>query len=258
MLGLTRHSSPYYANDCIEINRKGNIMDTIINEMVTTQYNNTAVKDDKRTNKVSGRTIGEVKLSDEAAKYYEELKSKFSNMDFVLVSSDMKEQAKAHAASFANPSKMVVLIDEEKIERMATDEKFRKQYEGVIANAAKDLSHIGSGLQNSNANVVGYGMQIDDNGLTSYFAVLEKSSEAQRERIEAKAEAKARERKAERREQAEERLEELRSSKDVEVITASSVDELLKKIEDASFNALSDNVLTEQERQLGQNFDFSV
>lgn len=142
--------------------------------------------------------------------------------------------------------------------RMATDEKFRKQYEGVIANAAKDLSHIGSGLQNSNANVVGYGMQIDDNGLTSYFAVLEKSSEAQRERIEAKAEAKARERKAERREQAEERLEELRSSKDVEVITASSVDELLKKIEDASFNALSDNVLTEQERQLGQNFDFSV
>ncbi len=233
-------------------------MNTITNEMVNSQYNNTVYKDDKKTNKVSGRTIGDVKLSDEAAKYYEELKSKYSNMEFVLVSSDMKEQAQAQAASFANPAKMVVLIDEDKIERMATDEDFRNKYESVIANAANDLSQIGSSLQSSNANVVGYGMQIDDNGLPSYFAVLEKSSEAQRERIEAKAEEKAKERKAERKEQAEERLEELRSSKDVEVITASSVDELLKKIEDASFNALSDNVLTEQEKQIGQNFDFSV
>lgn len=52
------------------------------------------------------------------------MKSKFGNMDFILVSKDMKEQAKAMASSFANPNKMVVLIDEEKLERMATDEAF--------------------------------------------------------------------------------------------------------------------------------------
>ena len=93
----------------------------------TTQYE--TAKTSK--SKISGRTIGDVKLSDEAAKYYEQLKEKYSNMEFVLVSKDMKEQAQAQAASFANPAKMVVLIDEEKIEKMATDENFRAQYEGV-------------------------------------------------------------------------------------------------------------------------------
>ena len=81
-----------------------------------TQYE-TEKTDRSTKNKISGRTIGDVKLSDEAAKYYEQLKNKYSNMEFVLVSKDMKEQAQAQAASFANPAKMVVLIDEEKIEK---------------------------------------------------------------------------------------------------------------------------------------------
>ena len=38
----------------------------------------------KSATKVSGRTVGDVKLSEKAAKFYEEFKSKFSNMDFVL------------------------------------------------------------------------------------------------------------------------------------------------------------------------------
>ena len=44
-------------------------------------------------------------------------------------SKDMKETAKANAGQYANANKMVVLIDEEKIERMADDESYRKQYE---------------------------------------------------------------------------------------------------------------------------------
>ena len=76
---------------------------------------------------MTGKTIGQPKLSENAKKYYEELKSKYQNMDFILVSNDMKEMAKVNAGSFANPQKMVVLIDEEKIERMATDEQYRKQ-----------------------------------------------------------------------------------------------------------------------------------
>lgn len=61
-----------------------------------------------------GRTIGQPELSEKGQKYYEELKKKFSNMDFILVSNDMKEIAKAQAGKYANPNKMVVLIDEEK------------------------------------------------------------------------------------------------------------------------------------------------
>ena len=65
-------------------------------------------------------------------------------MDFILVSADQKEQAKAQAGSYANANKMVVLIDEEKIEKMAEDENYRKQYEGIIANAATGLSSMSS------------------------------------------------------------------------------------------------------------------
>ena len=90
----------------------------------------------EKNSKVSGKTIGEPKLSDKAKEYYEKLKKKFSTMDFILVSKDMKETAKANAGQYANANKMVVLIDEEKIERMAEDESYRKQYEGIIANAS--------------------------------------------------------------------------------------------------------------------------
>ena len=62
---------------------------------------------------VSGKTIGNPKLSEKAARYYEQLKKKFSNMDFILVSEDQKEAAKAQAASYANASRMVVLINED-------------------------------------------------------------------------------------------------------------------------------------------------
>ena len=140
----------------------------------------TSASDTVKKTKVSGKTIGTPELSEKAAKYYETLKKKYSNMDFILVSADMKEQAKSQAGSYANANKMVVLIDEEKIERMAEDEKFRKQYEGIIANAASGISQLGSKIAGSGASVKGYGMQVNDNGTASYFAVLEKSSEAQK------------------------------------------------------------------------------
>ena len=131
--------------------------------------------------KVSGQTIGNPQLSEKASKYYEQLKKKYSNMNFILVSEDQKENAKANAAGYANSNNMVVLIDEDKIERMASDENYRKQYEGIIANAASGISQLASSLSATGTNVKGFGMQVNDNGTASYFAVLEKSSVAQKE-----------------------------------------------------------------------------
>ena len=71
--------------------------------------------DEVKKYEVTGKTIGQPKLSETAKKYYEKLKSKYQNMDFILVSNDMKEMEKANAGSFANPQKMVVLIDGEKL-----------------------------------------------------------------------------------------------------------------------------------------------
>ena len=140
-----------------------------------------------KTNGNYGKTIGNAKL-EEGVKYYQELKKKYSNMDFILVSKEQKANAQANAASYANGNKMVVLIDEEKIERMATDENYRKQYEGIIKNAASGLSQLKSQIESSgqSQNVVGYGMKVNDGGTASFFAVLKKSSADQKARIEKK------------------------------------------------------------------------
>lgn len=215
---------------------------------------------------VSGKTIGNPKLSEKAVRYYEQLKKKFSNMDFILVSEDQKEAAKAQAASYANASRMVVLIDEAKIERMAEDETYRKQYEGVISGAGSKLLQMKSSLTASGAQVKGYGMQVNDGGLTSFFAALKKSSADQKTRInkqkeKTKSEKKAAEKKAEKK-QKEEKLKESRTDKasgdeeETVMISASSLEELLQKIDDYSQNERMYSMQSEEEKQIGQHIDF--
>lgn len=139
-----------------------------------------------------GRTIGEPKLSDEGKKYYDELKKKFGGYDFILVSKDQIDNAKSQAARYANPNKPVVLIDEEKIEKMATDKDYREKYESVIAGASSQLSKMKDQLMASGADFKGFGIQVNDGGTASFFAVVGKSQEAQAERIkEKRAQAKA-------------------------------------------------------------------
>ena len=229
---------------------------------------------------VSGKTVGQPKLSEKGKKYYDELKNKYGDMDFVLVSRDMKEAAKANAGSFANPNKMVVLIDEDKIEQMANDENFRKQYEGIIEATQKNLPKLKEAFGNS-SNVKGYGMQVGDNGETSFFAIMKKSSDqmaaGQKKRLEKKkAEKKDAEKKAEKaaeKKKNEERIKEKRSEKaeetdkahgrseepddeDYEIITASSIEELVQKVGDYEFARRSDSVLTPQEQMIGSHVDF--
>ncbi|MDO4188306.1 MAG: DUF6033 family protein [Lachnospiraceae bacterium] len=234
------------------------------------------IKENTSNKKIPGKTVGDVKLSDKAQKYYEELRSKFHNMEFVLVSEDQKENAKARAASFAQHGKMVVLIDEAKIERMAEDSSYRAQYEGLIEKSAASFASFAESVAATGANVKGYGMQVNDNGTTSFFAVLEKSSEAQAKRIAEKREEKRAEKKAEDKKAAKERLEErveearesnkankvkLESNKnkpEETVITANSLEELLQKIQDHVQLEKSDSVITDAEKTLGQNIDFSA
>lgn len=68
----------------------------------------------KKSAVTNGKTIGDPQLSEKAQKYYEQLKKKFSNMDFILVSADKKEEAQANAAQYANANHTVVLIDTDK------------------------------------------------------------------------------------------------------------------------------------------------
>jgi vacuolar-type H+-ATPase subunit F/Vma7 len=252
------------------------------------QADKTKAAENKNTPKVTGRTVGDVQLSEKAAKFYEKFKAKFPGMDFVLVSKDMKEQVEANAAAYGKANKTVVLIDDEKIERMANDEKYASKIEATIKGAEAQIKALSSGLASTGANVQGYGMKINDDGTATLFATLKNSSKAQKARIEKKAAKKKAEEKAVR------KLEEKKahkkdkdrdisnkhiSDKDEKVadntnktrdkdripdedeyvtITANTADELLKKIADQAMLFRSDSVRTQEEMMVGQHFDFNI
>lgn len=233
-----------------------------------------------KKSKFYGKSIGEPQLSDKAAKYYDSLKEKYSNMDFILVSKDQKESAQAQAASYGNANKMVVLIDEEKIEKMAEDEEYRKKYEGIIRNAATGLNKIAEQLKASGANIKSYGMQVNDNGASSFFATVDKSFSDQRKRAEArladKKEAKKAEAKKAAKEAQRERYEKRKTDKasgtdkasekgkvpgkdeELVTVTASSVEELVDKVKDVVYEGMSDHMWTKEEQMMGQNIDFRM
>ncbi len=224
-----------------------------------------------------GMTIGDVQLSDKAKDYYNSLKPKYHNMEFIAVSKDMKAQVQQNAASYGNANKMVVLIDEEKLERMATDESYRKKYEGIIAMAQTKMSEAKMGLASSGASVKNFGMSVDSNGKESFFATVNKSSDLQKKRTEKKAaEKKAQKlqekKKAEKKAQ-EERIQKARDKKaekedtdkddsrikdDEEYVTfeADSMDELLSKVQTYSYNNASGKVMTQAEQMVGTKIDF--
>ncbi len=230
----------------------------------------TGAAETKKTTGNYGKTIGKAQLSEEGAKYYDELKKKFSGMDFVLVSKDMKDYAKANASSFGNANRMVVLIDEEKIERMATDENYRAKYEGLIAKAQSQMPQLKSAMQ-TKPGIKTIGMQVGDDGKASFFAVMSKSNtdmtaKMQEKRAAKKKAEKAAEKKEIKKEQQEKIKEKLtekadkspgeEDEEDYVILQAESVEELLKKIDDYNFSMRADSVQTPYEKSIGQSIDF--
>lgn len=227
-----------------------------------------------------GTVIGNVSLSEEAEDYYNKLKAKYHGMDFILVDTSIKGQVAKNAASYGNANKPVVLIDTEKIEKMATDESFRKKYEGIIAMSQLQLAEAKNSLTSSGASVKNFGMSVDSNGKTSFFATLEKTNENSKALAKKQAEkkvAKAKEKKAAEKKEKEAKLEEKRAEKraeekaaeevddDVEAmeiddkeyvtINANSMSELINRVSHYAYDNSAKNVLTEAEKQVGQRFD---
>lgn len=228
-----------------------------------------------------GNVIGNVSLSDEGKNYYDKLKAKYHGMDFILVDTSIKGQVAKNAAAYGNANKPVVLIDAEKIEKMATDESFRKKYEGIIAMSQLQLAEAKNSLASSGAAVKNFGMSVDSNGKTSFFATLEKTSEnnkALAEKQAAKKAAKAKEKKVAEKKAKEAKLEEKRAEKkaaekeaeeavdeaetavemdDKEYVmfNANSMDELRNKVSKYAYSSSEKQILTETEKTIGQKFD---
>jgi chemotaxis protein histidine kinase CheA len=233
-----------------------------------------------KKSKVSGRTIGDPVLSDKAKKYYEQLKAKYSNMDFILVSPEQKEEAERKKGMYQSSKELIVLIDSDKIEKMAEDEEYRAKYEGILSNATSQLSQMKDSLGSKADSVSSFGMTFDDNGNASFFAVVDKSLAAQKERIADKKEATAEEKKKAQKKTQEKRAEETKADRadknkkmdsadktnskekssdaDKVTVSASSWEELLKKIDNVIYESRVDSVLTKEEKAVGQSFDYSI
>ena len=211
----------------------------------------------KNDNTITKNTIGNPSLSKEASSYYEELKAKHSDVEFVLVSEDQKATAKEQAANISSNKSMIVLISEDEVEQMATDKNVREKNEKIIADAKAQMPDLLNQLKESGTEVKAFGMEFDDNGNASYFAVVDKSMAAQKERIENKQAEKRAEKKEEAKENTTEKLHGSHKE-DLTTVTASSMEDLIKKIKDVMYEAKADSVMTAQEKMVGQSFDFTI
>lgn len=191
-------------------------------------------------------TIGKPEISDTASSYYESLKAKFGDAEFVLIDDEHAANAKEYAANVNTDKEMIVLISESELEAMASDEATRTKNEQLISDGLAQMPGLKEQLEESGVEVKSFGMEFNDDGTLSYFAVLDKSAEAQKERIENIREEK----KAEA-----EKAREPQKKENLTTITASSMEELIKKIKDTMYEAKADNILTEQEKMVGQHFD---
>lgn len=231
-----------------------------------------------------GMAIGDVQLSDKAKDYYAKLKSKFGNMEFIAVSQDMKSQVQANAAAYGNANKQVVLIDDAKLEQMANDESFRKKYEGIIAMSQAQLANAKNSLASSGASIKNFGMSVNSDGSTNFFATLEKSNNDQAKRLEKKqAEkkaAKAKEKKLADKKAKEERLEKSREEQKVKreklekgsasddksvkeaddkeyiEIKANTMEDLISQVSKYAYDNSAKSIMTDAEKSVGQQFDF--
>lgn len=191
------------------------------------------------------KTIGNPKLSDAASAYYNELKSKNADMEFILVDDENTATAKEQAAGIRSDKSMFVIISESEVEKMASDDAVRTKNENLIAEARTQMSELSNQLKESGVSVKSFGIEFSDGGTASYFAVLDKSAAAQKERIEkAIAEKRAEKKEAEK--------------ENLTTVSAASMEELMKKLRDIAYETKADSLLTEQEKMIGQGFDLSL
>ena len=193
----------------------------------------------------------------------EKLRNTYGNMDFMVA--DFKNSDEAKAALSRGTKEVSVLFSSEELEKMASDEKYEKEYMDRVQGALRMSDEINKkfgyesafGKDGNSSEITKIGISFNLDGTTSFFAELEKSSASQRERIEQRQEERRTQKKeavkkAEREKQRE-RLEEKADQK-CTTVQASSMEELLEKIWEVNWNT----VQTGNALETGRKFDFSI
>ncbi len=236
-----------------------------------TDYYNKVDKREKAERRTSADATGKTRaaqkkgqagLSDKARALLEEMKRRYGNMDIIVAGYENEEDAKGYLSR--SMKEFSVLIDPEELERMAEDDELKEKNFSIIEDAEQSLKDMKTGLEESGEDVVRVGIHIDNNGEVTYFADLQKLSDAQKERIEKLKEEKAEEKKAEKKDKdhGSKGYPELTNTSFMEPykktqVQASSVQELLQKIQSVNWDDVPVNE-RHSPIQVGKSFDLSI
>lgn len=126
---------------------------------------------------------GKTKLSQKAQALLEKLQKTYKNMDFMAA--DYKNSTEAGDILSRGTKEFSVLFSTEELEKMASDEKYEKEYMAKIQGAVQMSDQInrqfgfesGLGKNTEGSQLTKVGMSFNSDGTTTLFASLEKQSD---------------------------------------------------------------------------------
>lgn len=202
-------------------------------------------------------------LSRQAQDVLKRLREKYGDMDFMMANLNDVDEVKSTIAK--GTKEFSVLISRDELEKMASDEKYFEEKTRGIEGAVRMSAEINQkfGFERAlgkdgtaDVEISRIGILLNDDGTTSFFAQLEKSSAKQTERIQEAREEKRGEKKAEERKVEKELQSYARSGAGAKrtVVWADSIEELLEKIGAVDW----DKVKSGQMPGNGGRFDYSI
>lgn len=214
----------------------------------------------ERTNKVE--TYDTSKLSKGAQDYLTQLKEKYNMADIIVADYHTDEEAGELMAGASKDYAIVITPD--LLEKMAAEEDTRTKYEEILDMGLGKMDNIKEQLGEDADKVSSIGMTIDKEGKVKYFAVLDEQREQDAKRMEEQKETRAKEKAEKKKAEEKERLEEQRHAKS-RMITADSIEELIKKIKERQIEEKDQEEqnmffakTAQEEANKGANVDFSL
>ena len=246
-------------------------MNVIDGSYAASQYYNNTVKQNQKKNaeEVKNKAAkgietatqtsntNQSQLSNKAQAFLENLRKTYNNMDFMVADFDKGDNAKEILSR--GTKEISVLFSSEELEKMASDEKYAKEYMDRVQGAVRMSEQINqqfgfeSAFENKSdkGEITKIGITFNKDGTMSIFAELEKAMDKWKERIE-----KVREKRAEGKKDAA-RKEDVKRRNGVSTkkttIQASSAEELFKKV-----NELDWSNVRKVEKAERNRFDISI
>lgn len=203
----------------------------------------------------------ESKLSSKAQEFLKNLRKQYGDYDFFVGNStdNLKALVKSGSKEFS------IVFSNAELERMADDEEYAKEKLNSMQSAVKMSEEInkkfgfeqGFGKNGAaSAEIAKIGIVFNDDGTTSFFAELKKSSAKQRERLEKNKEEKRADQKGKEKKAEKEMKSYAKTSKDTKrtSVQADSMEELIEKITSVDWAS----VKPEKVQANGGKFDFSI